>query len=89
MLVAEDNEINALLSRKVIERAGGKAIVVKDGRSAIAAVWEAIERRNPILDLILMDVLMPGIDGLMAAKSIKSLYAEHGHLGLTSPRSLR
>ena len=85
VLVAEDNEINALLSRKVIERAGGKAIVVKDGRSAIAAVWEAIERRNPILDLILMDVLMPGIDGLMAAKSIKSLYAEHGHLGLTSP----
>jgi two-component system, sensor histidine kinase len=85
VLVAEDNEINALLSRKVIERAGGRAIVVKDGRSAIAAVWEAIERRNPILDLILMDVLMPGIDGLMAAKSIKSLYVEHRHLGLTSP----
>src|SRR6185437_15357401 len=78
VLVAEDNEINALLSRKVIERAGGKAIVVKHGRSAIAAVWEAIERRNPILDLILMDIPMPGIDGLMAAKSIKSLYAEHG-----------
>ena len=32
-----------------------------------------------------MDVLMPGIDGLMAAKTIKSLYAERRHLGLTVP----
>ena len=85
VLVAEDNEINALLARKVVERAGGRAIIVKDGRSAIAAIWDAIERRSPIFDLILMDVLMPGIDGLMAAKTIKSLYAERRHLGLTAP----
>ena len=85
VLVAEDNEINALLARKVIERAGGRAIIVKDGRSAIAAICDAIERRSPIFDLILMDVLMPGIDGLMAAKTIKSLYAERRHLGLTVP----
>ena len=85
MLVAEDNEINVLLARKVIERAGGRAIIVKDGRSAIAAIWDAIERRSPIFDLILMDVLMPGIDGLMAAKTIKSLYAEGRQLGLTAP----
>ena len=44
VLVAEDNEINALLARKVIERAGGRTIIVKDGRSAIAAIWDAIER---------------------------------------------
>ena len=85
VLVAEDNEINVLLARKVIERAGGRAIIVKDGRSAIAAIWDAIERRSPIFDLILMDVLMPGIDGLMAAKTIKSLYAERRHVGLTAP----
>ena len=84
-LVAEDNRVNALLATKVIERAGGVAIVVEDGRSAIAAVWQAIEYGRPVFDLILMDVLMPGIDGLMAAKAIKALYAERQQSGATSP----
>jgi PAS domain S-box-containing protein len=85
VLVAEDNRINALLARKIIERAGGRATVVEDGRSAIAAIWEAMEHRRPVYDLILMDVLMPGLDGLMATKAIKALYAERRHLGLVSP----
>jgi PAS domain S-box-containing protein len=85
VLVVEDDKIGALLASKVIERAGGSAVVVQDGRSAIAAVWNAIERRKPIFDLILMDIRMPGIDGVTAAKVIKSLYAERGHLGLTPP----
>jgi CheY-like chemotaxis protein len=85
VLVAEDSRINALLASKVIERAGGQAMIVADGRSAIAAVWNAIERRTSMFDLILMDVQMPGIDGLLAAKTIKSLYAERHHLGLVAP----
>jgi CheY-like chemotaxis protein len=85
VLVVEDDKVGALLASKVIERAGGSAIVTEDGRSAIAAVWNAIERRKPIFDLILMDILMPGIDGVTAARVIKSLYAERGHLGLTPP----
>jgi CheY-like chemotaxis protein len=85
VLVVEDDKVGALLASKVIERAGGSAVVVQDGRSAIAAVWNAIERRKPIFDLILMDILMPGIDGVTAARVIKSLYAERGHLGLTTP----
>lgn len=85
VLVAEDNHINALLARKVVERAGGKATVVHDGRSAIAAMWETIERKRPTFDLILMDVLMPEIDGLTATKSIKALYAERKDLGLSCP----
>jgi CheY-like chemotaxis protein len=85
VLVVEDDKVGALLASKVIERAGGSAVVVQDGRSAIAAVWNAIERRKPIFDLILMDILMPGIDGVTAARVIKSLYAERGHLGHTTP----
>jgi signal transduction histidine kinase/AmiR/NasT family two-component response regulator len=85
VLVVEDDKVGALLASKVIERAGGSAIVVQDGRSAIAAVWNAIERRKPNFDLILMDILMPGIDGVTAARVIKSLYTERGHLGLTPP----
>ncbi len=85
VLVAEDNRINALLASKIIERAGGKATVVEDGRSAIAAIWETIERKRSAFDLILMDVLMPEIDGLTATKSIKALFAERKDLGLSCP----
>lgn len=85
VLVAEDNQINALLACKIIERAGGKATVVEDGRSAIAVMWEALERKRPEFDLILMDVLMPEIDGIMATKSIKALYNERKDLGISCP----
>lgn len=85
VLVAEDNQINALLACKVIERAGGKATVVEDGRSAIRAVWETLEHKRPAFDLILMDLLMPDIDGLMATKSIKALYSERKATGPSCP----
>jgi len=85
VLVAEDNQINALLACKVVERAGGTATVVEDGRSAIRAVWEVLERKRPAFDLILMDLLMPDIDGLMATKSIKALYSERKPLGPSCP----
>ncbi|WP_045834599.1 ATP-binding protein [Hyphomicrobium sp. 99] len=85
VLVAEDNQINALLACKVIERAGGKATVVEDGRCAIKAVWETLEGKRPAFDLVLMDLLMPGIDGLTATKSIKALYSERKPAGPSCP----
>ncbi|MBY0560235.1 MAG: response regulator [Hyphomicrobium sp.] len=85
VLVAEDNQINALLACKVIERAGGKPTVVEDGRSAIRVVWETLEKKRPAFDLILMDLLMPDIDGLTATKSIKALYSERKAIGPSCP----
>ncbi len=85
VLVAEDNQISALLASKIIERAGGEAFAVGDGRSAITAMWETLERKRPAFDLILMDVLMPEIDGLTATKSIKALFAERGDPSLPCP----
>ncbi|MFT3732813.1 MAG: ATP-binding protein [Hyphomicrobium sp.] len=85
VLVAEDNQINALLACKIIERAGGRASVVENGRSAIAAIWQTLERKRPPFDLILMDVLMPEIDGIMATKSIKALYRERKDLDHPCP----
>ncbi|MFG3598450.1 response regulator [Bradyrhizobium sp. RDI18] len=85
VLVAEDNQINALLACKIIERAGGSATVVEDGRSAITVMWEVLERKRPAFDLVLMDVLMPEIDGIMATKSIKALYRERKDAALSCP----
>jgi signal transduction histidine kinase/CheY-like chemotaxis protein len=85
VLVAEDNQINALLTCKIIERAGGRATVVGDGQAAITAMSETLERRRPAFDLVLMDVLMPKVDGLTATKSIKALYRERKETGLSCP----
>jgi signal transduction histidine kinase/CheY-like chemotaxis protein len=85
VLIAEDNPINALLARKIVTRAGGTATIVEDGRLAIAAVWETLQHRKAAFDLILMDILMPGIDGLVAAKSIKDLYRDRRYPGAVCP----
>ncbi len=75
VLVAEDNSINALLARRVIEMANGTAIVVGTGRAAVGAVTRSLETGENF-DLILMDVFMPDIDGLEATKIIRRLYKD-------------
>jgi PAS domain S-box-containing protein len=85
VLIAEDNPINALLARKIVTRAGGTSTIVGDGRLAIAAARETLQNRQPAFDLILMDVLMPVVDGLTAAKAIKELFDERRNSGLVCP----
>ena len=76
VLLAEDNEINALLARRVCERAGCSVTVVKDGRAAVAAVEQTATQSGQMFDLILMDVFMPHLDGLEATRAIKALLPE-------------
>jgi signal transduction histidine kinase/CheY-like chemotaxis protein len=66
ILLAEDNEINAILARAVIERGGHSLTVVGDGAAAIEAA-----RLKPY-DVILMDMHMPKKSGLEAAKAIRA-----------------
>jgi CheY-like chemotaxis protein len=82
VLLAEDNEINALLARAVLERLGHDVSAVEDGASAVAA---ALAQR---FDVILMDLHMPGLDGIAAATTIRRQEAGSGRrttiLGLTA-----
>jgi CheY-like chemotaxis protein len=64
VLIADDNALNQNLLRRLVAKLGHKVDVVANGREAVAAVAQ-----GPY-DLVLMDVLMPEMDGLEAAEAI-------------------
>ncbi len=77
ILVAEDNEINALLTDALLKRLGHRPTVVPNGETALAA-WLNADTAGAPYDLVLMDLHMPGSDGIAAARSIRAIEAERG-----------
>ncbi len=79
VLLAEDNEINSLLAKRVLEKCGCDYVAVTNGREAVAAARLSLDGHAPPLDLVLMDIFMPQLDGIEAAREIRGLYvARHG-----------
>jgi PAS domain S-box-containing protein len=76
ILVAEDNEINALLARALLTRLGHRPTIAADGAATVAA-WRAAQATGEPFSLILMDVHMPGSDGIEAARHIRAAEIEH------------
>lgn len=75
ILLAEDTEVNQELIKLVLSKLGLKTVVANNGREAV----EIFEREK--IDLILMDVQMPELDGLSATRIIREKERADGSLG--------
>lgn len=66
ILIVEDNEMNLILIRDLLQMSGYTTVEAGDGKKAI----EIAQKRKP--DLILMDIQLPILDGFEATKILKS-----------------
>jgi PAS domain S-box-containing protein len=78
VLIAEDNAINALLAQRLLEKIGCTSVIAADGEQAVALMRQALEGSGPPFDLVLMDVHMPKLDGLEAARTMRRIAVESG-----------
>lgn len=67
VLLAEDNEINKLIARTMLNRWGFTTTMAKDGEEAVAEV------ENNDFDFVLMDIHMPNKDGITATNDIRKM----------------
>jgi len=77
VLVAEDNEINALLMRSLLTRLGHQAVITTNGEEALES-WLSANSAGTPYDLVLMDIQMPGLDGIETTKNIRAREAAQG-----------
>jgi len=68
VLVAEDNPVNMLIVRTLLERLGARVVEAEDGAQAVALASATGAR----IDAVLMDLHMPVQDGLSAARSLRA-----------------
>jgi PAS domain S-box-containing protein len=85
VLLVEDNDINALLTRRMLEKAGCRVEHCINGREAVEAFRRVLAGADRPYDVVLMDAQMPVLDGLEATRAIKALYAQRDGGALLAP----
>jgi len=66
ILLAEDNAVNQMLARRILERRGHRVLLAGNGAEALAVL------RDEAVDVVLMDVQMPEMDGFEATAAIRA-----------------
>lgn len=70
ILVAEDNDINAIIMKNILTRLGANTTIATDGKIAVETYEKS---NNNYYDVILMDIKMPLMSGYEATKAIRNL----------------
>ncbi len=78
VVIAEDNDFNRLLLRKILESAGATVYEARNGRQAI----EQVKSQQP--DAVIMDVHMPVLDGISASAEIRKMHRNLPVIALTA-----
>jgi signal transduction histidine kinase/CheY-like chemotaxis protein len=82
VLLAEDDEVNALLATRLLERAGASVERHDNGATALDAALEAAQGRRPAFDLAILDIRMPGLGGNEVARRLRLEEARQGRARL-------
>jgi len=80
ILVAEDNKTNQLIAKTLLEQAGCKVWIAENGKVAV----ELFDQKKAVIDLVLMDLHMPVMNGYEAADAIRKLSANVPIIAMTA-----
>ncbi|MCO4822321.1 MAG: response regulator [Flavobacteriaceae bacterium] len=78
ILVVEDNKINQMITKKILNKMGLNCDVIDNGEEAVEMIKETT------YDVVLMDIHMPGISGIEATKRVRSFDKELTIFALTA-----
>lgn len=79
ILIAEDEDSNYLYLEAVLQKTGAKLIWARNGKEAI----DACKKGDPV-DLVLMDLQMPNINGYQAREAIKEIFPDTPQIAQTA-----
>lgn len=78
ILVAEDNKVNQVVIRAMLEKAGHSITIAENGLEAVRAA------EGGVYDVILMDIHMPEMDGVSATRTIRRIDGPHGQVPIVA-----
>ena len=77
ILVVDDDPVSQKVATIALKKSGATVTAVDDGQAAVDAVFES-ERNGQPFEVIIMDILMPIVDGLSATRTLR----EQGYSGI-------